>query len=118
MISDFGALVTQPFNPFLRRLIFGVSSVKLQKLLGEECAAAGRAAHFEELKASLWGESRDDTQAEIAGRLGMSEGAFKVASHRMRARYRELLRAEIAHTVASPAEVDEELRHLIRVMSG
>ena len=91
---------------------------RVLRLLGEECAAAGRAAQFEELKASFWGAGRDATQAEIAGRLGMSEGAFKVASHRMRARYRELLRAEIAHTVASPAEVDEELRHLISVMSG
>ena len=87
-------------------------------LLGEECAANGRVAQFEKLKASLWGESREISQAEIANRLGMSEGAFKTAAHRMRARYRELLRAEIAHTVASPAEIDEELRHLIAVMSG
>jgi RNA polymerase sigma factor (sigma-70 family) len=91
---------------------------RVLRLLGEECAATGRAAQFEELKASLWGENRGATQAEIAARLGMSEGAFKTAAHRMRARYRELLRAEIAHTVASPAEIDEELRHLIAVMSG
>jgi RNA polymerase sigma factor (sigma-70 family) len=87
-------------------------------LLCEECAVAGRTALFEELKASLWGENRGVTQAEIADRLSMSEGAFKVAAHRLRARYRELLRAEIAQTVASLAEIDEELRHLIAVMSG
>jgi RNA polymerase sigma-70 factor (ECF subfamily) len=86
--------------------------------LGQECAAAGRSAQFEELKASLWGESRNDTQAQISARLGMSVGALKVATHRMRARFRELLRAEIAHTVASPVELDDELRHLVAVMSG
>jgi RNA polymerase sigma factor (sigma-70 family) len=87
-------------------------------LLGEECAASGRAAQFEEIKESLWGERRNSGLAGIAARLGMSEGALKTAVHRMRARYRELLRSEIAHTVASPAEIDEELRHLITVMSG
>lgn len=91
---------------------------RVLRLLGEECAAAGRAAQFEQLKASLWGENQTTTQAEIAARLGMTESAFKVAAHRMRVRYRELLRTEIAHTVASAAEIDEELRHLIAVMSG
>ena len=86
--------------------------------LGEECAANGRTVQFEELKSSLWGEHREATQAETARRLNMSEGAFKVAAHRLRARFRELLRREIAHTVASPAEIDNELRHLIHVMSG
>jgi RNA polymerase sigma-70 factor (ECF subfamily) len=48
----------------------------------------------------------------------MSEGAVKVAVHRLRQRYRELLRAEIADTVASPAEVEEELRALFRALAG
>ena len=91
---------------------------RVLRMLGEEHAAAGRTSLFEKLKASLWGERRGTTQAEIAARLGMSESAFKTAAHRLRARYRELLRAEIAHTVAAPAEIDEELRHLIAVMSG
>ena len=47
----------------------------------------------------------------------MSEGAVKVAVHRLRERYRERLKAEIAHTVAAPADVDAELRHLFRVLS-
>ena len=46
----------------------------------------------------------------------MTEGALKVAIHRLRQRYREVLRAEIAETVESPAEVDEEMRHLVRVL--
>ncbi len=91
---------------------------RVLELLGEECAAKGQSSQFEQLKPSLWGERRDSGLAEIAVRLGMSEGALKTAAHRMRARYRELLRAEIAHTVASPAEIDEELRHLVAVMSG
>ena len=91
---------------------------RVLRLLGEENATAGRTDLFEELKASLWGERRGATQPEIASRLGMSENAFKVAAHRLRARYRELLRAEIAHTVATTAEIDDELRHLIAVMSG
>jgi len=87
-------------------------------LLGEECAARGRAAEFEQLKASLWGGPRHAGLAGIAGRLGMSEGALKTTAHRMRGRFRGLLRAEIAHTVASSTEIDEELRRLITVMSG
>jgi len=50
--------------------------------------------------------------AEVAGKLGTTEGAVKVAVHRLRKRYRALLREEIAHTVASPSEIDEEIRHL------
>jgi RNA polymerase sigma-70 factor (ECF subfamily) len=54
--------------------------------------------------------------AELAAALEMSEGAVKVAVHRLRERYRERLKAEIANTVASPADVAAELRHLFRVL--
>ncbi len=91
---------------------------QVMQILGEECAAAGHTAQFEQLKASLWGENQLASQAEIAARLGMTESAYRVAAHRMRARYRELLRREIAHTVGNVAEVDDELRHLVAVMSG
>ncbi|HRY51360.1 MAG TPA: sigma-70 family RNA polymerase sigma factor [Candidatus Paceibacterota bacterium] len=86
--------------------------------LETECAVAGRTVLFEALKADLWGEKRDVTQAVLAERIGMSEGAYKVAAHRMRVRFRELLREEIAHTVATAADIDSELRHLIVIMSG
>jgi RNA polymerase sigma-70 factor (ECF subfamily) len=56
--------------------------------------------------------------AELAARLKLSEGALRVAVHRLRQRYRELLRAEIAHTVTEPGEVEEELRYLFRVLAG
>jgi RNA polymerase sigma-70 factor (ECF subfamily) len=56
--------------------------------------------------------------ADLAERLKLGEGALRVAVHRLRQRYRELLRAEIAHTVAGPGEVEEELRYLFRVLAG
>jgi len=54
----------------------------------------------------------------VAIPLGMTEGAVRVTAHRLRERYRELLRLEVANTVAGPNEVDEELRHLIAVLRG
>jgi hypothetical protein len=56
--------------------------------------------------------------AEVAERLGMTEGAVKVTVHRLRRRLRDLLREEVAHTVATDEEIDEELRHLIAVIRG
>jgi len=55
---------------------------------------------------------------EIAARLGTSEGAVKVAVHRLRQRYRELLRAEIADTVASASEIDDEIRSLFAALAN
>jgi RNA polymerase sigma factor (sigma-70 family) len=67
---------------------------------------------FEQLKVYLTGEDPDHTYAEAAAALGMSEGAVKVAVHRLRRRFRELLREEIAHTVSSDEDIDDEIRHL------
>ncbi len=71
---------------------------------------------FRQLKRHLWGEARDVPYRELAERAKMSVGAFKIAVHRVREQYRSLLRAEVAETVADPAEVDEELRHLVAVI--
>jgi RNA polymerase sigma-70 factor (ECF subfamily) len=76
-----------------------------------EMAARGKAALFESMKGHLAG-SRGESYATTAARLGMSEGAVKVAVHRLRRRYRELLQQEIAHTVAGPEEIEEEIRYL------
>lgn len=95
------------------RLLDGV----LQRLR-EEYEHAGKATLFDTLKACLVGSRDTQPYAELAGKLSMSEGAVKVAVCRLRERYRERLKEEIAHTVASPAEVDAELRHLFRVMAG
>jgi RNA polymerase sigma factor (sigma-70 family) len=86
--------------------------------LRADYARGGRAVLFDALKDYLWGERNLASHAEAAVALGLSTGAVKVASHRLRDRFRDLLRAEIAHTVVDPAEVDEELRHLIAVISG
>jgi len=71
---------------------------------------------FEALKTTVWGEATDASYQQIGAKLGMGEGAVKVAAHRMRHRYRDLLRAEVGHTVATSDEVDEELRYLAAVL--
>ena len=68
--------------------------------------------HFERLKVYLTGERPEHTYSATAEALGMSEGAVKVAVHRLRRRYRELLREEIANTVSSDEDIDDEIRHL------
>jgi RNA polymerase sigma factor (sigma-70 family) len=85
--------------------------------LNQEYAAAGKGDLFQALKPALMGEKRGTPYAEIASRFELSEGAIKTAVHRMRARYRELLHSEIAHTVGTPADVEDELRHLFAVVS-
>lgn len=84
--------------------------------LGEEYSAAGNAGLFERFKELLADESCQVSQAQIALDMGMNENAVKQAYHRFRRRYRDLLRNEIAQTVAAPGDVEDELRHLITVL--
>jgi RNA polymerase sigma-70 factor (ECF subfamily) len=84
--------------------------------LRQEFAAAGKGPFFERLKVFLTGEKGPEPYARLAADLDMTEGALKVAIHRMRRRYRELLHAEIGQTVDTPAEVEEELRHLFEAI--
>ncbi len=77
----------------------------------------GKGRLFEALKPCLMGSRESQPYATLSAELEMSEGAVKVAVHRLRERYRERLKAEIAHTVASPADVDAEMRHLFRVLT-
>jgi RNA polymerase sigma-70 factor (ECF subfamily) len=86
--------------------------------LEKEYRVAGSAALFEQLKQMLTDEPGRPSQAEIAQELGMNENAVKQALHRLRQRYRLLLRAEIAHTVAVPGDVEDELRHFIAVLQA
>jgi len=86
--------------------------------LREQYAADNRLTLFEALKCFIWGERTTLSYADTAKQLGLSEGAVKVAVHRIRSRYRELLRAAIGETVATPGEVDEELQHLIAVLTA
>ena len=80
--------------------------------LQQEYAATGRAKLFETLRSLLVKDESASPYAEIAARLNLTEPAVKMAVHRLRTRYREVLREEIAQTVSSAAEVEEELRHL------
>jgi RNA polymerase sigma factor (sigma-70 family) len=84
--------------------------------LGDEYGASGNAALFEHLKALLTDEPDHPSHAQIADELGMTENAVKQAFHRLRERYRQLLREEIAHTVMAPGDIEDELRHLIAVL--
>jgi RNA polymerase sigma factor (sigma-70 family) len=85
--------------------------------LRQEMEQAGKGRLFELVQASLAGERQTGGYAEVAAALGLSEGAVKVAVHRLRERFRERLRAEVAQTVGSEAETEEELRTLIRILS-
>jgi RNA polymerase sigma factor (sigma-70 family) len=86
--------------------------------LREEYTRDGKVKQFEQLKPTLTEASRSVPYAQIALRLGTSEGAVKVAVHRLRQRYRELLRAEIADTVANPGEIDDEIRNLFAALAN
>ena len=81
--------------------------------LREDYEATGRAEVYLQLQQFLWGRQTDLSYADMAGRLGMNEGAVKVAVHRLRQRFREQLHAEVAETVESQSEVDGEIRHLL-----
>jgi len=85
--------------------------------LREDYARDGKEALFHALEPCLIGSRDTQPYAALGAELGMSEGAARVAVCRLRELYRECLKAEIGHTVASPAEVDEELRHLFRVVA-
>jgi RNA polymerase sigma factor (sigma-70 family) len=84
--------------------------------LRAEYEGAGKLPLFERLKELLAGESDQPSQAEIAAELQMTENAVKQAFHRLRHRYRQLLHEEIAHTVAAPDDVEDELRHFMAVL--
>lgn len=80
--------------------------------LQEEYVASGRANLFEYLRGCLAKDETGLPYVEIAARLNLTEAAVKMAVHRLRARYREILEAEIAETVSSPEEIEDEIRHL------
>jgi RNA polymerase sigma factor (sigma-70 family) len=82
--------------------------------LSQECASEGKGQFFEQLKPFLPMGKSDIPYAQAAASLGLNEGAARVAVHRLRKRYRELLRLEIAQTLSEPADMEEELRALFR----
>lgn len=88
---------------------------RAQHRLREEYAAANKLPLFEQLVGHVWGEGTVG-YAESAARLNTTEGALRIAAHRMKERFRSLLREEVAQTAASAGEVDAELRYLVSVL--
>ncbi len=86
--------------------------------LRNEYEGAGRGRLFEGLKDRLTGDARGMSHARVAAQLGLSEGAVKVAVHRLRRRYRDLLREEIAQTLDDPGQVEDEIRALFAALSS
>ena len=86
--------------------------------LQAEFTEAGMSARFEGLKLFLLADEEPASYAQTAAQLSLTEGAVRTAIYRMRQRYGELLRAEIAQTVTGPHELEEELRHFVAVLAG
>ena len=105
-----------PEKKFLRQWALAILKQTMDAL-ERECEANSTGALFQEAKNLLSGERDGGAYAGISQRLAMSEGAVRVAVHRLRQRYGELLRKEIAQTVDKPQEVDEEMRYLLTVLS-
>ena len=80
--------------------------------LRQECVAEGKAQMFESLKDCLGGTPLEGRYQRAADELGMAEGAVRMAAHRLRRRYRELLRQQIAQTVETPEQIEEEIAFL------
>ncbi len=106
-----------PDKAFERRWAMTLFQQALTRLHAE-FTAAGKAETFNELKGFLSEAADESGYAGASARLKMAPGAAAVAVHRLRKRYGELVREEIANTVTSPSEIEDEMRHLIELMSG
>lgn len=107
---------TTPETLFERRWALTVLEEVLARLR-REFVTMEKAELFDELKGFLAGKPDANAYASVAARTGLKEGTVKVAVHRLRHRYGELLRAQVAQTVRDPAEVDDELRYLVQVLA-
>ncbi len=85
---------------------------RIMERLESEFVRAGKAKQFEQLRGFIIGESSGTTYSAVAARLKTTEAAARMAAHRMRNRYRELIREEIDQTVGWPGQVDDEIRKL------
>jgi RNA polymerase sigma factor (sigma-70 family) len=98
-----------------RRWAFTVLEQVMARLR-DEFRSAGNLRFFDQMKKMLMDEPDRPSQAQVASEFGMTENAVKQAFHRFRQRYQTLLREEIAHTVAMPGDIEDELHHLITVV--
>jgi DNA-directed RNA polymerase specialized sigma24 family protein len=108
--------VVPPELLFDRAWALRVLDRAFEAMLADNVDPAAR-REFELLKPWLTGQPADQTQADAARALGLNEGAVRVRIHRLRRRFRDLVKSEIAQTVRDPAEVGDELRHLIAVLT-
>jgi RNA polymerase sigma-70 factor (ECF subfamily) len=105
-----------PEETFDRQWALTLLSLTTRRLRAE-FAAAGKPGDYDALKNCLMADRGAIDYTAVAGQLGVSEGAARVAVHRLRKRFREVYREEIAHTLAGGAEVDAEMRHLAAALS-
>lgn len=105
-----------PDRAFERRWALALLEQTMSRLRSE-FDRAGKMAEFDRLKTFLTTERREIPYAMAAREMGIEEGALRIAIHRLRRRYRELFREEVAHTLADGESVEEELKHLMSVMS-
>lgn len=99
---------------FERRWALSVIDCVMDRLRAEEgLEGGGGGALFESLRPFLYGDRDSDSQRDIGAKFGLTESAVKARVHRLRRRYRELLREEVKSTVDSPMDVEDELRHLL-----
>jgi RNA polymerase sigma factor (sigma-70 family) len=98
-----------------RRWAFTILEQVMSRLQ-DEYRSAGNVRFFDQMKKMLMDEPDRPLQAQVAGEFDMTENAVKQAFYRFRQRYQALLREEIAHTVAIPSDIEDELRHLITVV--
>ncbi len=91
----------------------------LEQVMGKLRAEfAGTKEHFDRLSIFLQGDSKGIHYDDLASEMATTTGALRTSVHRMRRRYRDLLRAEIAQTVSSPEEIDDEIRFLLTTLGG
>lgn len=106
-----------PDKAYDRNWAWALMEQVLNRLRAEQ-AALGKKKQFEQLQDCLMGDPGALCYADLGAQLGLSADAVRMAVCRLRQRYRDLLRGEIAQTVSSPAEVEEEIRHLFAVLAG
>ena len=122
-LRGYDRIEIEPTDPMTAEMIYERrwALTVLERVLSrlkDEYRAAGNATLFDALKQLLPNEPGSPSQAEIAARLGMTENAVRQAFYRFRQRYQALLREEIANTVATPGDIEDELRHLITVLEA
>ncbi len=111
------AQAVAPDREFDRKWALTLLSRALLQLAAEH-EAGDKAAQFEVLKPFLTGDKEAVSQADAANQMGMTEGAVKVAIHRLRRRFRELIKREIQQTLSDPSQTADELSVLLHALGG